>query len=176
MKPEHPADAEGSSAGRASPSPGANGHDSGSAAAALVDWDGPASSHILSVPCPALLCPPPALRQGIPPGEVTSSGCPLSPATPASSAALVLIPCLGNGSQGWGAERDPLSREPQPGHDGAYPNQQDFPLFPLALSPAVLPTAHPQPFFPLLSRHAFSLCPCRGQCQGRCQPSLRARS
>lgn len=118
--------------------------------------------------CPTLLCPVPALQQGVPPAAL----CPqplLPPAQPPCP-----FPAWG-WHPGCGVLRgDPSSRETQPGHDGAYSKQQVFPLLPLALSspalPALaLPAALPWPLFPICplpphSRpHSCSLCPCLGR-------------
>lgn len=148
MKPEYLADPEGRAAC------GVKGHDSGSASAALADWDGTTSPCVLCVPLSYSALPCPCSAAG-PSHQVTSHGCPLSPALPASSAALVLIPCPGPAAEVWDAERDPLSQEPQPGHDGAlpqitgllHPSPRLIPCSAAALTlPAALTPA--QPLFP----------------------------
>lgn len=152
MKPEYLADPEGRGAC------GVKGHDSGSASAALADWEGTTSLCVLCVPlsCSALPCPCSAAE---PPHQITSHGCPLAPALPASSAASLLIPCPSPAAEVLDAERDPWSQQPQPGHDGALPQITGIPhsspcvipcsaaalMLPAALTPAqpLLPTSCP---------------------------------
>lgn len=138
--------------------------------------------------CPALLCPVPALQQGFP----MAAHCPQS--LPASSAASVLIPCLGPAAEVWDAERDPSSQEPQPGPDGALPQITGLPhplpclipcnaaalMLPAALNPAqpLFPTSCPHHASPLapawagsVSHHAGPPLP-QGSCVSSAAPSL----
>ena len=85
-------------------------------------------------PCPALLCPAPAPHWGVPPGDPTAALRPqplLPPAQP-----LRPFPAW-EPQPGWEVLRGtPLSRQPQPGHDGAYPKQRDLPVLHLASPPS----------------------------------------
>lgn len=145
MKPEYLADPEGRGAC------GVKGHDSGSASAALADWDG-TTSLCAPLSCSALPCPCSAAE---PPYRVTSHGCPLSPALPASSAASLLIPCPGPAAEVWDAERDPSSQEPQPGHDGALPQITGIPH----LSPCIIPCSATALMLPAALTSAQTLFP-----------------
>lgn len=148
---------------------GVKGQDRGSASAAPANWDGTRSPCALCVPlsCSALPCPCSAAGS---PHRVTSHGCPLSPALPASSADSVLIPCPGPAAEVWDAERDPSSQEPQPGHDGALPQITGLPhpspcLIPCSAAAFMLPAAltPAQPLFPFFCpHHASPLAPAWG--------------
>lgn len=119
-------------------------------------------------PCPALLCPAPALQQGSPrPGDLPACPLPLLP----PPQPLCSSPVRGPAAGVQGAGRGSRSREAQPGHSGVMvltPNNRTAPSFPshrpLPCCPPCTVCCPPRPLFPAPSplRPGQALAPAQG--------------